>query len=105
MKQTIYYISVFLLLCICGTVYSQNRNADILKHDLSALFVDSDMTGILGEDCSRIDIHFTEVSKTDDRNYEVKGSSRTRLSVVCPFRGNICIDSISPYLQNRDEYT
>ena len=105
MKQKIYNISILWLLCICGTVYSQNSKEDILKHDLSGLFVDSDMTGILGEDCSRIDIHFTEVRKTDDRKYEVKGSSRTRLSVICPFRGNICIDSISPYPQDRDECT
>lgn len=105
MKQKIYHIGILWLLCICGTVYSQNSKEDILKHDLSGLFVDSDMTGILGEDCSRIDIHFTEVRKTDDRKYEVKGSSRTRLSVICPFRGNICIDSISPYPQDRDECT
>ena len=71
MKQKIYNISILWLLCICGTVYSQNSKEDILKHDLSGLFVDSDMTGILGEDCSRIDIHFTEVRKTDDRKYEV----------------------------------
>jgi hypothetical protein len=43
------------------------------------------MIGILGEDCSRIDIHFTEVRKMDNKEYEIKGASRTRLTLICLF--------------------
>ena len=95
MKQKIYHISIFLLFWICGVAYSQNPKADILRQDLSGLFDNSSMIGILGEDCSRIDIRFTEVRKINNREYEIQGASRTRLSIICPFKGNIYIDSIS----------
>ena len=95
MTQKIYHISIFLLFWICGIAYSQNPKADILRQDLSGLFDNSSMIGILGEDCSRIDIHINEVRKMDSREYEIKGISRTRLSVICPFKGKVCIDSIS----------
>ena len=93
MKQKIYYISIFLLFWFCGAAYPQNHKVDILQQDISGLFDNSSMIGILGEDCSRIDIHFTEVLKIDDREYEIKGVSRTRLSLICPFEGNIFIDT------------
>ena len=67
----------------------------MLRQDLSGLFDNLSMIGILGEDCSRIDIHFTEVRRMDNGEYEVKGASRTRLSLICPFKGTIHIDSIS----------
>ena len=70
-----------------------------MRQDLSGLFDNLSMIGILGEDCSRIDIHFTEVRKTDSREYEIKGVSRTRLSIICPFKGKVCIDSISSDFQ------
>lgn len=105
MKQELYQASIFLLFWIGGMAYSQNPKADILQQDLSGLFDNLSMTGILGENCSRIDIHFSEVRKTDNREYEVKGVSRTRLSIICPFKGKICIDSISPHLQERNECT
>ena len=89
MKQKIYHISIFLLFWFCGAAYPQNHKADILQQDLSGLFDNSSMIGILGEDCSRIDIHFAEVRKIDDREYEIKGASRTRLSLICPIEGNI----------------
>ena len=99
MKQKIYHIIIFLLFWFCGVAYSQNPKADILQQDLSGLFDNLSMIGILGEDCSRIDIHITEVRKMDSREYEIKGISRTRLSVICPFRGKVCIDSISSCFQ------
>ena len=95
MKQKIYHIIIFLLFWFCGIAYSQNPKADILRQDLSGLFDNSSMIGILGEDCSRIDIHITEVRKVDNREYGIKGVSRTRLFLICPFEGNIYIDSIS----------
>ena len=95
MKQKIYHIIIFLLFWFCGVAYSQNPKADILQQDLSGLFDNLSMIGILGEDCSRIDIHITEVRKMDSREYEIKGISRTRLSVICPFKGKVCVDSIS----------
>ena len=57
MKQKIYHIIIFLLFWFCGVAYSQNPKADILQQDLSGLFDNLSMIGILGEDCSRIDIH------------------------------------------------
>ena len=76
------------------------------QQDLSGLFDNLSMIGILGEDCSRIDIHITEVRKMDSREYEIKGISRTWLSVICPFKGKICIDSISSCSQMvKSEYT
>ncbi len=95
MKQIIYHINIFFLFWICGVAYSQNPKADILQQDLSGLFDNLSMIGILGEDCSRIDIHFTEVRKMDNKEYEIKGASRTRLTLICLFKGNIYIDSIS----------
>ena len=95
MKQIIYHINIFFLFWICGVAYSQNPKADILRQDLSGLFDKLSMIGILGEDCSRIDIHFTEVRKMDNKEYEIKGASRTRLTLICLFKGNIYIDSIS----------
>jgi len=89
MKQTIYHINIFLLFWICGVAYSQNPKADVLRQDLSGLFDNLSMIGILGEDCSRIDIHFTEVRKMDNKEYEIKGASRTRLTLICLFKGNI----------------
>ncbi len=56
MKQKIYHIIIFLLFWFCGVAYSQNPKADILQQDLSGLFDNLSMIGILGEDCSRIDI-------------------------------------------------
>ena len=73
MTQKIYHISIFLLFWICGIAYSQNPKADILRQDLSGLFDNSSMIGILGEDCSRIDIHINEARKMDSREYEIKG--------------------------------
>ena len=106
MKQKIYHIIIFLLFWFCGVAYSQNPKADILQQDLSGLFDNLSMIGILGEDCSRIDIHITEVRKMDSREYEIKGISRTRLSVICSFRGKVCIDSISSCSQMiKSEYT
>ena len=89
MKQS---ISAFLFFWICGVAYSQNSKVNILRQDLSGLFDNLSMIGILGEDCSRIDIHFTKVRKMDNREYEIKGVSRTRLSIICPFKGKVCID-------------
>lgn len=63
MKQKIYHIIIFLLFWFCGVAYPQNPKADILQQDLSGLFDNLSMIGILGEDCSRIDIHITEVRK------------------------------------------
>ena len=74
MKQKIYHIIIFLLFWFCGVAYSQNPKADILQQDLSGLFDNLSMIGILGEDCSRIDIHITEVRKMDSREYEIKGT-------------------------------
>jgi len=50
MKQTIYHINIFLLFWICGVAYSQNPKADVLRQDLSGLFDNLSMIGILGED-------------------------------------------------------
>ena len=106
MKQKIYHISIFLLFWFCGVAYPQNHKADILQQDLSGLFDNSSMIGILGEDCSRIDIHITDARKMDSREYEIMGISRTRLSVICPFKGKVCIDSISSCSQMiKSEYT
>ena len=102
MKQS---ISIFLFFWICGIAYSQNPKVNILRQDLSGLFDNLSMIGILGEDCSRIDIHITEVRKMDSREYEIKGISRTRLSVICPFKGKVCIDSISSDFQLKSECT
>lgn len=102
MKQS---ISIFLFFWICGVAYPQNPKVNILRQDLSGLFDNLSMIGILGEDCSRIDIHFTEVRKTDSREYEIKGVSRTRLSIICPFKGKVCIDSISSDFQLKSECT
>ena len=76
-----------------------------MRQDLSGLFDNLSMIGILGEDCSRIDIHFTKVRKMDNREYEIKGVSRTRLSIICPFKGKVCIDSISSDFQLKSECT
>lgn len=104
MKQKIYHISIFLFFWICEAAYSQNPEADILRQDLSDLFNDLSMTGVLGEDCSRIDIHFSEARKIDNREYGINGVSRTRLSIICPFAGKVCIDSISSDFQKKSEY-
>ena len=63
MKQIIYHINIFLLFWICGVAYSQNPKADILRQDLSGLFDNLSMIGILGENCSRIDIHLPKFGK------------------------------------------
>lgn len=47
MKQKIYHISIFLLFWFCGAAYPQNHKADILQQDLSGLFDNSSMIGIL----------------------------------------------------------
>ena len=63
-----------------GRLFLKKKNkASILREqqDLSGLFDNLSMIGILGEDCSRIDIHVTEVRKMDSREYEIKGISRT----------------------------
>lgn len=63
-----------------GKLFLKKKNkASILREqqDLSGLFDNLSMIGILGEDCSRIDIHITEVRKMDSREYEIKGISRT----------------------------
>jgi hypothetical protein len=63
-----------------GRLFLKKKNkASILREqqDLSGLFDNLSMIGILGEDCSRIDIHITEVRKMDSREYEIKGISRT----------------------------
>lgn len=105
MKRKIYHISIFLLFWICEAAYSQNPEADVLRQDLSGLFKDLSMTGVLGEDCSRIDIHFSEARKMDNREYGISGVSRTRLSAICPFEGKVCIDSISSVPQMESECT
>ena len=106
MKQKIYHNHYLFTLLVLWSTYSQNPKADILQQDLSGLFDNLSMIGILGEDCSRIDIHITEVRKMDSREYEIKGISRTRLSVICPFKGKVCIDSISSCSQMiKSEYT
>ena len=48
MKQKIYHIIIFLLFWFGGVAYSQNPKADILREDLSGLFDNSSMIGILG---------------------------------------------------------
>ena len=63
-----------------GRLFLKKKNkASILREqqDLSGLFDNLSMIGILGEDCSRIDIHIIEVRKMDSREYEIKGISRT----------------------------
>ena len=108
MKQIIYHINIFFLFWICGVAYSQNPKADILRQDLSGLFDKLSMIGILGEDCSRIDIHFTEVRKMDNKEYEIKGASRTRLTLICPLTRYPCLKKpentplyrLSPYSAN-----
>ena len=105
MKRKIYHISIFLLFWICEAAYSQNPEANILRQDLSGLFKDLSMTGVLGEDCSRIDIHFSEARKMDNREYGISGVSRTRLSAICPFEGKVCIDSVSSVPQMESECT
>lgn len=106
MKQKIYHNHYLFTLLVLWSTYSQNPKADILQQDLSGLFDNLSMIGILGEDCSRIDIHITEVRKMDSREYEIKGISRTRLSVICPFKGKVCVDSISSCSQMiKSEYT
>ena len=47
MKQKIYHIIIFLLFWFCGVAYSQNPKADILQQDLSGLFDNLSMIGIL----------------------------------------------------------
>lgn len=105
MKRRIFYISIFLFLWVCGIAHSQNSQADILRQDLSGLFDNLSMIGVLGEDCSRIDIHFTKARKMSEGEYEIKGASRTRLSVICPFKGTVCIDSITSGPQIKGECT
>lgn len=105
MKSKIPYIIILLLLCTCETAYSQDQRTDVLRQDLSCLFDSLSMIGVLGEDCSRIDIRFAEARKMSNGEYEIKGVSRTRLSVVCPFKGKVCIDSISSCPQIKSECT
>ena len=106
MKQKIYHIIIFLLFWFCGVAYSQNPKADILQQDLSGLFDNLSMIGILGEDCSRIDIHFAEVRKMKKKKKKKKKNKSTRLSVICPFKGKVCVDSISSCSQMiKSEYT
>lgn len=47
MKQS---ISIFLFFWICGVAYPQNPKVNILRQDLSGLFDNLSMIGILGED-------------------------------------------------------
>lgn len=105
MKPSIFYTTIFLILWTCGTAYSQDQRTDILQQDLSCLFDSLNMIGVLGDDCSRIDIRFTESRKMNHEEYKVKGASRTRLSVICPFEGKVCIDSISSCPRIKSECT
>lgn len=95
MKPKVFLVSIFLIFWICGVVYSQNPKAEILCQDFSGVFDNLSMIGILGEECSRIDIHFTKIQKVDHNKYTIKGCSRIRLSVICPFEGSIYVDSVS----------
>lgn len=99
------YVGILLILCTCGIIYSQVPKADFGQQNLSCLFNNSSMTGVLGNDCSRIDIRFKEAQKVNDKQYKIKGVSRTRLSIICPFWGEVYIDSISCQPQIKSEYT
>ncbi|MCD8183088.1 MAG: hypothetical protein LUE99_08325 [Bacteroides sp.] len=105
MKQRIFYISLLLSFWLYGTVYSQTSRTWILQQDLSCLFDSLSMIGVLGDDCRRIDIRFCEAQKTSDRDYRIEGMSRTRLSIICPFEGKVCIDSVTCQPQIKSECT
>lgn len=92
-----YSILTFLLLLASGTIYSQHRTKEFLRQDLSHIFINSAMIGVIGDDYSRIDIYFTEAKKINDRIYEIKGASRTRMSIICPLKGRIYIDNTVPF--------
>lgn len=102
MKQVVIIISI-----LWSTLFAhaQDQESMILKQDLACLFDSLSMIGILGKDCSRIDIHFYEARKMSDKDYKIKGISRTRLSIICPFEGKISIDSISSNPQIKSECT
>lgn len=76
-------------------IWMNEQEADMGQKDLSGLFTGLTLTGILGEECSRIDIRLEEARKLGVGAYSVKGASRVCLSAVRPFEGMIRIDSIS----------
>ena len=102
MKQVVIIISILWSVLFA---HAQDQKSMILKQDLACLFDSLSMIGILGKDCSRIDIHFYEARKTSDKDYKIKGISRTRLSIICPFEGKISIDSIASNPQIKSECT
>lgn len=83
----------------------QKLAAYVAQEDLSDLFVDLTLTGILGEECSRMDIRLEAACRTDVGTYAVKGASRICLSVVRPLEGVLRIDSISSGLGLKGECT
>ncbi|MCE8473407.1 hypothetical protein J8852_02905 [Bacteroides uniformis] len=89
-------IFIVLLYLSCCNVYSQDNlyQCKILNTNLSPLFSDLDLIGFLGDDFSRIDIKFLMAQKISNYHYKIKGASRTRLSIICQFEGEIFIDSI-----------
>lgn len=95
MKLKTLYLSIILLSLTCSIASSQTPRTDILQQDVSCLFDSLSMIGVLGDDCSRIDVRFSEAEKVNDTTYTIKGITRTRLSIICPFSGEVCIDSIS----------
>lgn len=88
----------------CYNIYSQDNfnNRSILNKNLCSLFCNLDLIGFLGDDFSRIDIKFYDAQKISNCHYKIKGASRTRLSIVCQFEGDILIDSVL-FCQKRDE--
>lgn len=92
-----YFILTFLLLLVSENTYSQYRPKNYIKQDLSHIFTNSAMIGIIGDDYSRIDIYFTEAKKINDSIYEIKGASRTKMSIICPLKGKIYIENFIPY--------
>lgn len=98
---------LLLLCCLCGCsiAHSQNPHAELSRQDLSRLFSHISMIGILGNEYSRIDIRLGEARKEGDNLYRLKGMSRTRIDIICYFKGQIMIDSIDFRSRFKDEGT
>ena len=99
-------INIIVLICLLvNYAYSQNSTNSIknFEYDLAPLFENIDLIGVLGNDFSRIDIGFNESQRISKNHYCIKGASRTRLSIVCLFEGEISIDSIH-YTSEKEEY-
>ena len=97
-------ILIVIIYLSCYNIYSQDNfdNRNILNKNLCSLFCNLDLIGFLGDDFSRIDIKFYDAQKISNYHYRIKGASRTRLSIVCQFEGNILIDSVL-FCQKKDE--